>query len=451
MDAQRIEKALALADTTKSLIIETGAISRIDTVFRNEFGDTEAVLIADTNTFEAAGDLVTKSLESGGIIVQTPYIFPGAPRLHADLETVAELESFLATLSATPIAVGSGTINDITKAACTRIERPYMIVATAASMDGYTSFGASISHAGFKKPIPCTAPRAVLADMDVLASAPEEMVTWGYGDLIGKIIAGADWILADELGIEPIDEAAWGLVMDPLRGWVSNPEGLKGKDPEVISDILEGLVVTGLAMQVAKSSRVASGSEHLIGHLWEMEGLTTDEGDFVSHGLFVGVGTVVAAALFDVFMKYDLEDLDIRGAVSSWPSFDEISKEVKNLYDQPNVVEHALEECRDKYIDHRQLEERLNLLVDRWDRIKSRLGAHLMSAKELQDQLRRAGAMTSPLEFGVGARGLRKYYRMGLRERSRYTILDTLEETGLYDRCLDELFSRGGIWANMEP
>ena len=267
MNTQRIERALSLADTTKSLIIESGAINQLGEVFRAEFKDSQAVIVADTNTFEAAGASVVDALRLAGITMGPPFIFPGKPMLHADLKRIAELEAYLSTMDATPIAVGSGTVNDLTKATCTRLERPYMVVATAASMDGYTSFGASISHDGFKKPIPCTAPRAVLADMDILLSAPEDMVVWGYGDLLGKIIAGADWILADELGIEPIDWGAWDMVMNPLSEWVSNPEGLAQKDPVVISNVLEGLVVTGLAMQLSQSSRVASGSEHLFGHL----------------------------------------------------------------------------------------------------------------------------------------------------------------------------------------
>jgi glycerol-1-phosphate dehydrogenase [NAD(P)+] len=451
MKTNRIERALALADTTKNLVIESGAINKIDTVFRKEFAASSAIVIADTNTYAAAGDAVYSALEGAGINIEAPFIFPGTPRLHADLERVTELKAHLNSHQAIPVAVGSGTINDITKFACTQLRRPYMIVATAASMDGYTSFGASISHAGFKKNVPCTAPRAVLADLEVLGNAPDEMITWGYGDLLSKVIAGADWILADELEIEQIDQDAWSMVMDPLPEWVSNPEGVKEKDPKVISNVLEGLVVTGLAMQVAKSSRVAAGSDHIIGHLWEMEELTTNKGEHIPHGLFIGVGTVVAAALYDVLLQYDLAELDIKQASSSWKSFEQVANEVNKIFDQPYMIEQALEECRAKYINQQVLEDRLQLLKDRWYRIKKRLKTQLMSAGELQDRLRRAGAMTSPSGFGVNASALRKYYLQGLRVRNRYTILDLLDETGLLENTLNKILTGDGFWAGIEP
>ena len=72
-------------------------------------------------------------------------------------------------------------------------------------MDGYTAFGASITHEGSKQTFDCPAPRAVMADLEVIAAAPDGMNAWGYADLLAKITAGADWIVADELGVEPID------------------------------------------------------------------------------------------------------------------------------------------------------------------------------------------------------------------------------------------------------
>ena len=104
-----------------------------------------------------------------------PFIFPGQPQLHADYEHVLELEAALRQPDALPVVVGSGTLNDLTKLAAHRCERPCLIVATAASMDGYTAFGAAITRAGFKQTLACPAPRAVVADVEVLIEAPARM------------------------------------------------------------------------------------------------------------------------------------------------------------------------------------------------------------------------------------------------------------------------------------
>ncbi len=129
-----------------------------------------------------------------------PFIFR-APDLHAEERFVAELESSLRTHAAIAVAVGSGTINDLTKLASHRVERRYLCVATAASMDGYTAYGASVTYQGAKQTFFCPAPVAVVADLDVICAAPGEMNAWGYADLMAKFPAGADWIVADALGV----------------------------------------------------------------------------------------------------------------------------------------------------------------------------------------------------------------------------------------------------------
>src|SRR5947208_5155528 len=132
-----------------------------------------------------------------------PFIYRDQ-NLYAEFGYVAQLESVLNTTNAIPIAVGAGTINDLTKLAAHRTGRPYMCVTTAASMDGYTAFGASITCNGSKQTFQCSAPKAVLADLEVICAAPGNMNAWGYADLIAKVPAGADWIIADALGVEPL-------------------------------------------------------------------------------------------------------------------------------------------------------------------------------------------------------------------------------------------------------
>ena len=92
-----------------------------------------------------------------------------------------------------------------------------MCVATAASMDGYTAFGASITAEGAKQTFSCPAPLAVLADTNIIRKAPGIMTASGYADLFAKVTAGADWILADWMGVEKIDETAWSIVQDGLH------------------------------------------------------------------------------------------------------------------------------------------------------------------------------------------------------------------------------------------
>ncbi len=195
MDDARITAALQGASDTRCVAIGTGTLAAVDRTFADCFGDQPAVVVADDTTFAIAGRTVDAQLRAAGLRVEAPLIFPGAPALYADFANVQTLEGQLRALTAIPVVVGSGTLNDITKLAAHRAERPYMCVGTAASMDGYTAFGAAITQAGFKQTMACPAPRAVLADLDVLIHAPGPMNAAGYGDLLGKVTAGADWIL----------------------------------------------------------------------------------------------------------------------------------------------------------------------------------------------------------------------------------------------------------------
>src|SRR5919202_3430146 len=328
MDNERIKQVLREATDTQAILIDAGAISSTDDVFAQSFGDRPAVVVADENTYKVAGEAVQRRLTGAGREVAEPIVFPGQPALYADYQNVLELEDRLRAHEAIPVVVGSGTLNDITKLAAHRCGRPYMVVGTAASMDGYTAFGAAITKDGFKQTMSCPAPRAVLADLDVLVGAPAQMNSTGYGDLLGKVTAGPGWILADALDVEPIDPRAWPLVQDSLRDWTGKPERLHAGDPEAIEQLFEGLIMDVVAMQISASSRPASGSEHRFSHLWEMQALGHGEAP-VPHGFKVGVGSIAAAALYERVLTCDLTRMDIDALCRAWPSREAVKGAVR--------------------------------------------------------------------------------------------------------------------------
>ena len=170
-----------------------------------------------------------------------------------------------------PIAVGAGVINDLVKYAAYRKGLPFMSVATAASMDGYASGGAPLSKNGFKHTIACAPPRVIVADSHILATAPAPMAGWGYGDLAGKIPAGADWIIADALRVEAMDHDVWSLVHDHLGDWLSDPAGIAKGDSQTLVELHKGLTICGLSMEFHGSTRPASGADQQIAHIWEMQ------------------------------------------------------------------------------------------------------------------------------------------------------------------------------------
>ncbi len=184
MNDERIKAALRDATDTRNITIATGALASVADLFDQSFGDAAAVVVADEKTFEVAGKDVQRHLEAAGRETAAPYVFPYQPMLYAGYDNIEILRDALRENDAVPVAVGSGTLNDIVKRAAHEVGRPYLCVGTAASMDGYTSFGASIAKEGRKQTLECPAPRAVLGDVVVLVNAPACMTASGFADLV---------------------------------------------------------------------------------------------------------------------------------------------------------------------------------------------------------------------------------------------------------------------------
>jgi glycerol-1-phosphate dehydrogenase [NAD(P)+] len=443
MSSPKVQEALRGASQTRSVLLGKGVLPAAERVFNENFGDVPVIVVADSTTFAVAGRAVVEQFRSAGRQVEAPFIFPGKPVLHADYEHVEELREVLRQSPAIAVAVGSGTINDITKLASHECGKPYMVVATAASMDGYVAFGAAITRDGFKQTMSCAAPRALLADVGILAAAPEAMTASGYADLLGKVTAGADWLLADALGVEPILPSAWSLVQPDLRKWIGQPALLRAGDPAATEALIEGLVLGGLAMQVAESSRPASGCEHQFSHLWEMEVMTP-----VSHGFKVGIGSLAVAALYEWLLAWDPAGLDIAALCAAWPSREALVEEIRGSIPNPVLAAKAVEASLAKHLTPGQLAERLIRLQDRWPALREAVRAQMLPAGHLRDWLSAVGCPVTPEEIGLSVPVLRDTFRRCRFIRSRYTALDLVVETGNHAAAMDTLFGSAGFFGS---
>jgi glycerol-1-phosphate dehydrogenase [NAD(P)+] len=431
-----VDRALTAAADTRLLVLEAGALASVATAFTTVVGDRPATVVADPTTWAVAGQRTDAVLRQNGLAVCPPIIL-SAP-LHADFDRVLELQAALTATDGVPVAVGSGTINDLTKLAASRLGRPYLVVATAASMDGYAAFGASITRDGFKQTMACPAPAAILADLNVLAAAPTPLTAAGYGDLLGKVTAGADWIVADALGVEPIDPTAWSLVQEPLGDALSAPERLSQHDPAATEQFFLGLVISGLAMQATRSSRPASGAEHLISHLWEMTGLAEGE-DPPSHGTRVGIGTVLVTMLYERLLGHNLAEIDVEARVAVLPTTDVVERDVRSALPAGEVADRAVVESLAKHPTADQLRARLARLTESWPALRERLRGQLLPPTELRRRLHALGGASLPGEIGVGPSRLRADLLAARQIRRRYTMLDLATEVGLLERCIDEV------------
>ena len=443
-----VQRALSVATDTRLLTLEAGAITTIVTAFDQVAAGRTAIVVADPTTWAVAGERVDGLLRAAGRAIRPPILLPDG--IHADFEHVESVQAALGQDDAVAVAVGSGTINDLAKLASHRLGRPYLIVATAASMDGYSAFGAAITRDGFKQTFPCAAPAAIVADLEIIAAAPTPLTAAGYGDLLGKVTAGADWLLADALHVEPIDQTAWSLVQDPLRAALSTPEQLRQHDVAATEGFFLGLILSGLAMQAAQSSRPASGAEHLISHLWEMLGLTHN-GVMPSHGVKVGIGTVLVSLLYERLLTRDLADLDTEARVAAQPTAEVVEQAIRAALPAGEIADRAVVESLAKLPTADALRERLTHTRDQWADISDRLRGQLLPPAELRRLMAALDAAATPTEIGVTPERLRADLLAARMIRRRYTMLDLAAELGLLDIIVEEVVNEitGATWGGM--
>ena len=445
-DELLVERALKSARDTRSLHVGHGIRHRAGELFEREFGRVPAVIVADPRTLIAAGTDVVSALCQHGVECAEPIILDD-PKLYAEFSYVDYLlQAIPDRRDCLPIAVGSGTINDLVKLVSHRAGREYMAVATAASMDGYTAFGASITRDELKQTFDCPAPVAVLADLDVIAKAPEGLNASGYADLAAKTAAGADWIVADALGIEAIDQPAWDMVQGRLRWWLADPAGIRSGDVESTRRLTTGLMMGGFAMQRTQTSRPASGAEHQFSHLWDMQHHTF-EGRPPSHGFKVGIGTLASVALYEQLLAEPLDQLDVDACCSRWPTREAALAEAERAFDTAELTECSVRETGAKYVSATELRSQLDRLREVWPTLRERLREHLVPFALLKQMLHEAGCPTTPEQIGIGRERLIQGYRQASFIRRRFTVLDLAKRTGTFERCLDRLSAKGGAWS----
>lgn len=426
------------------VILASGCLDETGAVFGRHFGGRQAFIVADEITWGIAGERVAAALSAAGVDI-TRHVLPAKPRLQPDRTIGDALAGRLRAAGGEPpvaVAVGSGVVHDLTRYAAFNAGTRFMSVPTAASMDGYTSAGAPLSDKGFKITLQCAPPRVILADLATIAAAPAEMSGWGYGDLAGKMPAGGDWLVADALGIEPLDDTAWPLVQDNLRGWLADAAGVRAGDTGAIAGLFVGLTVTGLAMELHGSSRPASGADHQIAHIWEMEHLT-HRGEKASHGACVAIGCLTMLALFDWLIAQDFSGFDGAAASRAAPEWTGIEAAIRSEFGESEVAGRAIVEMRGKRIERDALATRLATFKRNWPALRQRLSGHLMRQDDMRALLAAAGAPVSVGEIGLSPARHRATVLKARYIRKRYTALDLLAETGLLERAVAESFPDG--------
>ena len=422
----------------KSIDIGRGALDRLPDTLR-ALGFGRAYLVADVNTWEAAGRAAADRLTASGFSF-TSFVLPDT-ELVPDEKAVGALLLHMPQDADLVLAVGAGTINDLCKYVSRLRGLDYVIFATAPSMDGFVSAGAALIVDHVKVTYDAQAPVAVIGDTQILAQAPMEMITAGLGDMLGKYTCLLDWKLAHLITGEYYCEHVEGMVRTALRTMLDQSGRIRDRDPEVIGSVTEALVLTGIAMKFVGNSRPASGCEHHMSHYWEMKFLMEGK-KAILHGTKVGVATVAALRMYQMLAQTlgELPDFDFSGAAAR--PFDRAAWEtqIRDVFGDAAEGIIALEDRTQKN-DMQARNQRLQTIEKKLKEILWAIRHDLPPVEEVEKLLLSLDAPVHPEQIGVSLTEVREAVLYAKEVRDRYTLLQLLWDLGLSEDFADRLIS----------
>lgn len=377
------------------ILIGPGAIRELPGVMK-KLGKGSACVFADRNTYAAAGERVCRILQENGVAL-THYTFTEEP-LIPDEKSVGLAVMHLNMASEVIIGVGSGVINDICKIAANLTGKPYIIVGTAPSMDGYASATSSVEREGLKVSLNSKCPDVIIGDTEILSKAPMELIVSGLGDMIAKYVSICEWRISHLINDEFYSEDIADMVRLALKKCMYHADGLLRREYDAVEAVFEGLATCGIAMSYAGLSRPASGCEHYISHILDMRG--AQFGTPVStHGLQCAMGTLITVRMYERLKTITPDREKALSYVDSF-SYAAWCDCLRTLLGTAAETMIAQETREEKY-NKRKHAERLEGILDHWDEIMKILEQELPPSAELELLMDQLNAPKSIADIGT--------------------------------------------------
>lgn len=374
-------------------------------------------LVADSNTYNALGKRVERSLVEAGHDVKS--IILTGDEISTNEHYI--VKTFIATNGEDRqyLAVGSGTITDITRFVSHRSHAKFISLPTAASVDGYTSTVAPMAVGQYKSPIQAQPPVAVFADLPTLCSAPDIMLAAGFGDLLGKYTSLADWRLGALLSEEPYDAEIEHDMRASADKAVASIDLIARKTCEGVTNLMDGLVGSGFGMLKFGDSRPASGSEHHLEHYWEMRFIMQDR-PAVLHGIKVGIATILTARRYDRLRQMSQAEAVHRLSDRKLDTFADLQHEIEIAYGSvaDKIMEIQAPLFRMTKEDLEYLKQRI---LNNWGQIQ-KIARAVPTETQMISWIRSVNGPTTPEEIGLSPQDVKLGLKSAHLSRDRFTL-----------------------------
>lgn len=414
-------------------IIQKGAVDDI-AKYVKKFNGKKAFLFADINTYPIAGEKIQSLLEKDNIAC-TEYIF-SENHLEPDEKAVGSLIMNYDSDSDVIIGLGSGVINDIGKILSKTTGKPYIIVATAPSMDGYASGSSSMAMAGVKVSLNTVCPDVIIGDIDILKTAPVHMIKSGLGDMLAKYTSICEWRISNVVNGEYYCENIAEFVRNSLRKCVSNASGILNKDDESIASVMEGLIGCGTAMDYAGMSRPASGIEHYLSHVWDMR--TLEFGTPCDlHGIQCAIGSLYSIKAFEKLFDI-IPDIEKGCAYAQSFDFEDWSRQLTDFIGNGAKAMIHLEEKEQKYNVEKH-RKRIGVISENWDKILDIIKEELPSSVEFEKILDTIKCPKTVEEIGIDRSILPMTFKSAKDIRDKYVLPRLMWDLGILDETVNNI------------
>lgn len=401
------------------------AVNALPDILR-DLGIIRPFILSDRNTRKAAWGYVEPVLAAARISY-SEYVF-SQEHLEPDERACGSLLMAFDPKCDGVLAIGSGVLNDIGKVFSHAVRLPMVVVATAPSMDGYASDNASMIRENVKVSLYNACPQAIIADTRILRDAPERMLQAGLGDMLAKYLSICEWRISHLVTGEYYCENIAGLVRASLQRIVAEAEGLKARDEKAVERVMEGLLLSGIAMAYARVSRPASGLEHYFSHIWEMMSLQRGTPPEL-HGIQVGVGTLLTMQIWE---KLRITEPNRDKAERFISTFDEAAWKAMILrifgFVGEGILATAIREGRNDSDAHAA---RLERILTHWPQILKIVREELPPYESVASLMRRLNMPMIPEEIGFSAQDTHDAL-LGARDiRNKYLTSSLLWDLGL--------------------
>ncbi len=410
-------------------ILEEGAIGKLPGLLK-KYNAKRIFLVADIHTMRAAGQAILSLLEEAAS-------FDIGTHIYEDLELVPDDHAVEVLRLAGEafgeadlwLAVGSGTLNDLTRYISHERGVPYIVFATAPSMDGYASGVSPLILNQMKQTFNAQSPLAIVADPEILADAPQEMLLAGAGDVFGKYSSLLDWSIARIAFDEYYCPEIVSIVERSRDAVAASVSSIAKREPEAIRLLFDALVEVGIAMDYCGNSRPASGAEHHLAHFWEMQFLFADKTP-VLHGLKVGAALPIVLSIYEQLADMP-ETIDFDRARDRAKRFDhEVWVEgTKEAYGPASSGILKLE-AEEGLQDPPKRLARIDRLEEQWAELieLAKTAPSVSSILELYEVL---GFPSDVAKLGVDDNALRSALHHAKDLRARYTVMRLFEDLSI--------------------